>query len=69
MTEPTKGRSKVKPGQKVRVVICVNCRKGIALSGNISKLPETFLLTCPRCRDQTTYRKAEIQTLEAHNLQ
>jgi hypothetical protein len=69
MTELSKGRSKVKPGQKVRGVICVNCRKGIALSRNVSRLPETFLLTCPRCRDQTTYRKTEIQILEAHSLQ
>jgi len=69
MVELPRPRS-TKPHQTLRGVICENCRTtGIAVGGSVASLPLIILLTCPRCGHQTTYRKTDIQTLEAQSLQ
>jgi hypothetical protein len=43
---------------------CKGCGYGIPVGGSPARLPESFEVTCPTCRETRAYRSKEIVILE-----
>jgi predicted RNA-binding Zn-ribbon protein involved in translation (DUF1610 family) len=53
------------PGRKYPSFACQNCKNPLVIVSDVSLLPESFELICPKCGQLATYLKSEMSAAAA----